>query len=216
LKKKYGLGIDFNNNLLNNPILIDVSNNNNGNFLLPQAYTIGCPSHPAYPSGHAVIAGAMSTIIKAWFNCDSSMNLLIPNYLDPSLLSRYAFTTPPIFPVPLVYTSINGEIDKMASNCAIFRNMAGIHYRSDAIQGLKLGENVAIRLLSDWVKKYSDDIIFKFRKRDGTIWEVRKDYSGPSSPPVYYSSPVQITNITTPFFPPITDPGDVYLDPNLS
>jgi hypothetical protein len=38
-----------------------------GSALLPQAYPEGCPSHPAYPSGHATFAGAMVTVLKAFF-----------------------------------------------------------------------------------------------------------------------------------------------------
>lgn len=32
------------------------------------AYPEGCPIHLAYPAGHAVIAGAGVTILKAFFN----------------------------------------------------------------------------------------------------------------------------------------------------
>src|SRR5260221_5372409 len=39
----------------------------NGTYLLPQAYPEGCPTHPSYPAGHAVIAGACATVLKAFF-----------------------------------------------------------------------------------------------------------------------------------------------------
>lgn len=36
-------------------------------FLLPMAFTAGSPTHPAYGAGHATVAGACVTILKAWF-----------------------------------------------------------------------------------------------------------------------------------------------------
>jgi hypothetical protein len=37
----------------------------------------------------------------------------------------------------------------LASNIAIRRNMAGVHYRSDYVDSLKLGEQIAISILED-------------------------------------------------------------------
>ena len=37
--------------------------------------------------------------------------------------------------------SIHGELNKLAANVAIGRNMAGVHYRSDYIESTKLGED---------------------------------------------------------------------------
>jgi hypothetical protein len=42
-----------------------------------------------------------------------------------------------------------GELNKLASNMAPGRNRAGIHYRTDDIEGLRLGERAAIRFLQD-------------------------------------------------------------------
>ena len=38
-----------------------------GSYLLPMAYPEGCPLHPAYPAGHATVAGACVTALKAFF-----------------------------------------------------------------------------------------------------------------------------------------------------
>src|SRR5262249_48521469 len=38
-----------------------------GAYLLPQAYPEAGPQHPSYPSGHATMAGACATILKAAF-----------------------------------------------------------------------------------------------------------------------------------------------------
>ena len=43
----------------------------NGNYyLLPMAFPEGSPTHPSFPAGHATVAGACVTILKAWFNED--------------------------------------------------------------------------------------------------------------------------------------------------
>ena len=38
-----------------------------GTFLLPMAFSAGSPTHPAYGAGHATVAGACVTVLKAWF-----------------------------------------------------------------------------------------------------------------------------------------------------
>jgi hypothetical protein len=42
--------------------------------------------------------------------------------------------------------TIGGEIDKLATNTALGRDAAGVHLRSDSIEGLKLGEVVGSSL----------------------------------------------------------------------
>ncbi|MBA3647323.1 MAG: hypothetical protein H0W62_02055 [Chitinophagales bacterium] len=39
-----------------------------GGYLLPQAFKEGAPTHPAYGAGHATVAGACVTVLKAWFD----------------------------------------------------------------------------------------------------------------------------------------------------
>lgn len=45
--------------------------------------------------------------------------------------------------------TVGGELNRLASNLALGRNTAGVHWRSDGIAGLKLGEAVAISILTD-------------------------------------------------------------------
>src|SRR5207244_12868486 len=110
-----------------------------GSYLLPQAYPEGCPLHPSYPAGHAAIAGACSVVLKVCF--DGSM--LFPACVEPSAdgLSLVACS---------YYSPTVGDVvDQLASNIAMGRNWAGIHFRSDCAAGLKLGEEVAISILQD-------------------------------------------------------------------
>ena len=45
-----------------------------GTYFLPMAFTSGSPVHPAYGAGHATVAGACVTILKAWFNEDQKIH----------------------------------------------------------------------------------------------------------------------------------------------
>ena len=66
--------------------------------------------------------------------------------------------------------TIGGEIDKLASNIAFGRNFAGIHWRSDAEEGMRLGEAVALSILRDQGDNYPGENFegFKITKFDGT------------------------------------------------
>lgn len=129
-----------------------------GTALLPQAYPEACPIHPAYPSGHAMIAGACATALKACL--DESHVVPEPVTASPDGLSLVPYKGAPL--------SIGGELDKLAANISLGRNFAGIHWRSDAAEGLLLGEEVAIRVLSEM--KLTGNEIFEswsLRRFDG-------------------------------------------------
>lgn len=126
--------------------------------LLPQAYPEGCPTHPAYPSGHAVIAGACATALKACLD----ENHVIPEPVVASAdgLTLLAHQGPEL--------TIGGELDKLASNVAFGRNLAGIHWRSDAEAGLALGEEVAIAVLEEMTLTGSEGFTgWSLRRFDG-------------------------------------------------
>jgi membrane-associated phospholipid phosphatase len=128
-------------------------------YFLPMAYSEGCPVHPAYPAGHAVIAGACATIIKAFFD----ESFIMP---EPVVASADGLVLLPYSGAPL---TLGGEMNKLASNIAIGRDAAGVHWRSDGIEGLKLGEAVAISLLTDMRRTYTEPFGgFSLTKFDGT------------------------------------------------
>ena len=110
-----------------------------GTALLPQAYPEGCPTHPSYPAGHAVIGGACVTVLKACL--DESYVLPEPVVASADGLS--------LLPWKGAELTVGGELDKLASNIVMGRNFAGLHWRSDALDGLLLGEEVAIRVLEE-------------------------------------------------------------------
>ena len=131
----------------------------NGSYLLPQAYPVGSPLHPSYPAAHAVTAGAGITVLKALFN----ESFVIPNPVTPSDdgLSLVPYAGPAL--------TVGGELNKLASNIALGRDAAGVHYRSDGVEGIKLGEAIAISILRDTATLYNEVFQgFSFTKYDGT------------------------------------------------
>ncbi len=137
---------------------LDVVFSKNGTYLLPQAYPEGCPTHPAYPAGHAVIAGACATVVKAFF--DESFVISTPVEASADGLSLMSYTNQPL--------TVGGELSKLASNIAFGRNFGGVHWRSDGIEGLKLGEAVAINVLTDMRGCFSERFDgFSLTKFDG-------------------------------------------------
>ena len=52
-----------------------------------------------------------------------------------------------VTPVPYRGTAltVGGELNKLASNIALGRDTAGVHWRSDGIEGLKVGGAVAMK-----------------------------------------------------------------------
>ena len=56
----------------------------------------------------------------------------------------------------------------MASNISIGRNIAGVHWRSDHEESLKLGEAVALQFMRETAQTYSERVSFRVTKFDGT------------------------------------------------
>jgi hypothetical protein len=110
-----------------------------GGYLLPQAYPEGAPAHPSYPAGHAAIAGACATALKWFFDETFPMPAPVVASADGQTLDSYAGPA----------LTVGGELNKLAANIAIGRDAAGVHYRSDAIEGLRLGEAVCLSILVD-------------------------------------------------------------------
>lgn len=130
-----------------------------GSYLLPIAYPEGAPCHPAYPAGHATIAGACVTLLKACYN----EAFVLPNPQEPAAdglsLAPYRGSAE---------LTVGGELNKLAANLAFGRNAAGVHWRSDAIQGLLLGEAFATSVLADWALIYHEPFDgFSFTRFDG-------------------------------------------------
>ncbi len=117
--------------------IVDLAFQHNGTALLPCAFPEGSPTHPSYVAGHAGIAGACVTVLKAMFDEDFVLPDNVQANADGSSLLPFNRET----------LTAGGEFNKLANNIAIGRDTAGVHYRSDGIEGLELGEQQAIALL---------------------------------------------------------------------
>jgi hypothetical protein len=86
-----------------------------------------------------VISGACATVLKACL--DESHVLPETVQVSPDGLS--------LLPWKGADLTVGGELDKLAANISLGRDFAGLHWRSDAVAGLNLGEEVAIRTLEE-------------------------------------------------------------------
>jgi hypothetical protein len=133
-----------------------------GSYLLPAGYPEGNPQHPSYAEGHGVIAGACVTALKAFFNESFMLS-------NPVVASHDGQTLLPYQGSDAGQITVGGELNKLANNVALGRDMAGVHWRSDAEQALLLGEAVTISILRDQRPTYNEPFSgFTFTKFDGT------------------------------------------------
>lgn len=133
---------------------LDLNGGVQKNYLLPQMYPEASPGHPAWTSGHATIAGACVTVLKAIFH------------------NRVGIKVPAFGGEPNVATSnVKCELDKVASNVALGRGWGGVHYRSDGEHGILLGEQIAIDYLQNYLRTYAEEFRgergFPLIKRNG-------------------------------------------------
>jgi hypothetical protein len=151
-----GRSYPVNGDVLSSPAL-DALHSRNGTYLLPIIAPEGCPTHPSYGAGHATVAGACVTILKAWF--DGSWQLPHPVVPDASGTTLLAHTGAAL--------TVENELDKLAANVGIGRNGAGFHYRSDYWESLKLGEQIAVGILEEQRETYREICSFSFRGFEG-------------------------------------------------
>ncbi|WPB82527.1 vanadium-dependent haloperoxidase [Archangium violaceum] len=134
-----------------------------GTYLLPQLFREGAPTHPAYPAGHAMQVGACSTLLKAWIRED----LPFPEPKKPTPDGLALEDYRPGVDGPEL--TLGGELNKLASNIALGRDMSGVHWRSDSVVGLFLGEEAAIRVLREEKVLFPERFEgFRLTRFDGT------------------------------------------------
>lgn len=138
-----------------------------GNGLLPMAFPEGSPTHPAYGAGHGTVAGACVTILKSWFK---ESTRLIDIGLSPVQPTDNGLSLVPYTGSDAGDLTVGGELNKIASNVATGRNIAGVHWRSDATESLKLGEQLAIGMLKEQKSCYNESFNgFSLTKFDGSV-----------------------------------------------
>jgi hypothetical protein len=130
-----------------------------GTYLLPMPYPEGCPMHPSYPAAHAVTGGSGVTMLKAMFN----ESFVIPSPVVPSDdgLTLVPYSGPPL--------TVGGELNKLAANVSLGREACGVHYRSDGVEAMRLGEEIALSMLRDVATLYNEPFAgFSLTRFDGT------------------------------------------------
>ncbi|MEM7505908.1 MAG: vanadium-dependent haloperoxidase [Pseudomonadota bacterium] len=148
---------------------------NTCNLLLPMAFPEGSPMHPAYGAGHATVAGGCVTMLKAFFemfeDCDSHVErplcdgdgkpiVYVPTADGSKLTKDRKFKDK---------LTVQGELDKLAANISIGRNMAGVHYYSDYYDSLRMGERIATGILLEQAPTYGETVESTFKSFDGDL-----------------------------------------------
>lgn len=123
------------------------SHNDSGSYLLPAAYYEGSPAHPAYPSGHAIIAGACTTVLKAVFDENYTITDTVQATRDGTSLESLGTDL-----------NLGDELNKLAGNIIIGRDFGGVHYRSDSREGLLAGEQVGHNFLEYELRKTNESV----------------------------------------------------------
>ena len=133
-----------------------------GSWLLPMGFPEGSPTHPAYPGGHSVFIAAAATVAKAFFADGEFPYPKVPANGGQRLVDYKGS--------PL---TIHGELNKLIANITLFRDGAGMHWRTDGtatgpqantgcdVSGLEtggniLGEKLAVSMLRDTKQAYRE------------------------------------------------------------
>lgn len=151
--------------------------NGKESYFLPMAFPEGSPMHPSYGAGHATVAGACVTILKAFFDTDAVLvespdgavrfkhcekrdkKLQYRPHLTGSCLEKEEAS---------IGLTLETELNKLAANISIGRNFAGVHFFSDYFDSLRMGEQVAIGILQEQAITYpTDDFLMTLRTFDG-------------------------------------------------
>jgi len=136
-------------------------------YLLPMAFPEGSPMHPSYGAGHATVAGACVTILKAFFDAGWQLPFVNkagkpiayePN-ADGSALVELELCKP---------LTVEGELNKLAANIAIGRDWAGVHYFTDYIESLRMGEQIALGILEEQRLTYGENFTMTVPLFDGS------------------------------------------------
>ena len=142
----------------------DIAGKNLANWLLPMAFSEGSPMHPAYGAGHATVAGACVTLLKAFFAMrdPSGDPVLLVNENEDALVpgcpSEGKSHDAGLLRLPMENgLTLEGELNKLIWNISNARNMGGVHYYTDYIESALLGEAITIGILREQMLCYHAD-----------------------------------------------------------
>lgn len=127
-------------------------------YLMPMAFPEGSPMHPSYGAGHATVAGACVTILKAFFD----HGYVLP---QPYVISRDGTQLESVDHG--LSLSVEGELNKLAANIAIGRDWAGVHFYTDYYESVRLGERIALGILEEQKLTYGENFSMTVPLFDG-------------------------------------------------
>lgn len=148
-----------------------------GTWLLPMAFPEGSPTHPAYPGGHSAFIAAAATVLKASFADGPFPNPKVPLNGGHELVDYTGDAE----------LTIHGELNKLIANVTLFRDGAGMHWRTDGTAfggntppsrqgvgiptgGNLLGEALAVSMLRDNRRTYREIVgTFEFQGLSGDM-----------------------------------------------
>jgi len=159
---------------LGRTLLPQVQKKNQGrSFLLPMAFPEGSPLHPAYGAGHATVAGACVTMLKAVFHEEASFTKDLG--VVPVMPTRDGKFLRPYEGKDADQLTVGGELNKLAANIGMARNYAGVHWRSDYTASMLLGEKVALYLLQEHTNNtFNEDVFFSVTRFNGKKEIIKK------------------------------------------
>ena len=138
--------------------------NEQGTKYLPMIYAEGSPMHPSYPAGHAVIAGACTTLLKMFYAEAAWSTISNDVWHSVNGTDRVEFDMDGHNAL-----TIHGELNKIAANISRGRDFAGVHYRTDSDLGMELGEKVAMAWFKDNIARQIESVgTITFVGFDGT------------------------------------------------
>ena len=175
------------------------------NYLLPMAFPEGSPTHGSYGAGHSTVAGACVTVLKAFFDMYEAQDSweerrfteLYSNFLKEQGFESeswkqdvlgvseahsglYAGDGDTLRDAESTPVTLQGELDKLAANISIGRDMAGVHYYSDYYESLRLGERVAVGMLLEQMLTYPEPVTMRLTTFDGYRMTIAGDGTGRS------------------------------------
>ncbi|MEM1223040.1 MAG: vanadium-dependent haloperoxidase [Verrucomicrobiota bacterium] len=138
--------------------ILSLVRKHSGNHLLPMAFPEGSPMHPSYGAGHATVAGACVTILKAFFDHKHLITKIYEPDKNGSKLNPVTGADP---------LTVEGELNKLAANISIGRDWAGVHFYSDYIESIRMGEQIAIGILEEQKLTYGENFSMTVPLYDG-------------------------------------------------
>jgi hypothetical protein len=113
------------------------------------------------------------TVLKAMFKEEATLASL---GITPMMPNSDGSALVPYKGADAGQMTIGSELNKLAGNVGIARNFAGVHWRSDYTESLKLGEEIALYFLQDYCRMYHENFTCTVTRFDGTKVTVQNNF----------------------------------------